>query len=111
MTPSLALCVSGESVLTTMPGCTGHAHEATGFGARSTSTKHMRPFFFFSKVNQLPLDISIHVGVVAYNFLQSTVSLRRLVSVLASPRLCPDQFRGLYNSLVVAISAKERGSC
>ena len=41
--PSLALCVKGESVLTTMPGCTGQAHEATGFGARSTSTRHIRP--------------------------------------------------------------------
>ena len=44
MTPSLALCVSGESVLTTIPGCTGHAQDATGFGALSTSTKHIRPF-------------------------------------------------------------------
>jgi len=43
MTPSRALCVSGESVLTTMPGCTGQAHDATGLGARSTSTRHIRP--------------------------------------------------------------------
>lgn len=42
ITPSLALCVSGEFVLTTMPGCTGHAQDATGFGARSTSTRHIR---------------------------------------------------------------------
>ncbi len=27
-----------------MPGCTGQAQEATGFGARSTSTKHIRQF-------------------------------------------------------------------
>src|SRR3569833_53868 len=44
MTPSRALCVMGELVLTTIPGCTGHAHEATGLGTRSTSTKHMRQF-------------------------------------------------------------------
>lgn len=43
MTPSLALCVMGELVLTTIPGWTGHAHDATGFGARSTSTRHIRP--------------------------------------------------------------------
>jgi len=43
MTPSRALCVSGESVFTTIPGCTGQAHDATGFGARSTSTRHIRP--------------------------------------------------------------------
>lgn len=49
MTPSRALWTSGESVLTTMPGCTGHAHDATGLGARSTSTRHMR---------QLPAIIS-----------------------------------------------------
>lgn len=42
MTPSRALCVSGELVFTTMPGCTGHAQDATGFGAFSTSTKHIR---------------------------------------------------------------------
>lgn len=42
MTPSLALCTSGESVLTTIPGWTGQAHDATGFGALSTSTRHMR---------------------------------------------------------------------
>jgi len=52
MTPSLALCVRGESVLTTIPGWTGQAHDATGLGALSTSTKHIRPgnacesFFF-----------------------------------------------------------------
>jgi hypothetical protein len=33
---------SGEFVLTTMPGCTGQAQEATGFGARSTSTRHIQ---------------------------------------------------------------------
>lgn len=27
-----------------MPGWTGHAHDATGFGARSTSTRHIRQF-------------------------------------------------------------------
>lgn len=43
ITPSRALCVRGESVFTTIPGCTGHAHEATGFGDLSTSTRHMRP--------------------------------------------------------------------
>ena len=32
----------GELVLTTIPGCTGHAHDATGLGERSTSTRHMR---------------------------------------------------------------------
>ena len=42
MMPSRALWTRGESVLTTMPGCTGHAQEATGLGARSTSTKHIR---------------------------------------------------------------------
>ncbi len=42
MIPSLALCVRGEFVLTTMPGCTGQAHDATGFGDLSTSTKHIR---------------------------------------------------------------------
>lgn len=44
MTPSRALCVRGELVLTTMPGWTGQAHDATGFGAFSTSTKHIRQF-------------------------------------------------------------------
>ena len=54
MTPSRALCVRGELVLTTMPGCTGHAQDATGFGALSTSTRHIRQlpaiinFLFFS---------------------------------------------------------------
>jgi hypothetical protein len=44
ITPSRALCVRGELVLTTIPGWTGHAHDATGFGALSTSTKHIRQF-------------------------------------------------------------------
>ena len=32
----------GLSVFTTMPSPTGKAQEATGFGAFSTSTRHMR---------------------------------------------------------------------
>lgn len=44
MTPSLALCVSGLFVLTFIPGCTGHAHDATGLGAFSTSTRHILQF-------------------------------------------------------------------
>ena len=34
----------GELVLTTIPGWTGHAQDATGFGTLSTSTKHIRQF-------------------------------------------------------------------
>jgi hypothetical protein len=65
MTPSLALWTSGEFVLTTMPGWTGHAHDATGLGAFSTSTKHIRPILSVLVVGGQGKD--------AYSFLQSIV--------------------------------------
>lgn len=73
MTPSLALCVSGELVFTTMPGCTGHAQEATGFGTRSTSTRHMRQFpaisSFLHRVSR-----KLFRGVVCLNVLMVAIS-------------------------------------
>src|ERR1700722_15737196 len=42
MMPSRAFIASGELVMTFMPGCTGHAQEATGLGDLSTSTRHIR---------------------------------------------------------------------
>jgi hypothetical protein len=42
MTPSRAFLVSGVSVLIFMPGPAGMAHDATGLGDFSTSTRHMR---------------------------------------------------------------------
>ena len=44
MTPSRAFFVSGLSVKIFISGITGIAHEATGFGAFSTSTRHIRQF-------------------------------------------------------------------
>lgn len=37
ITPSRALCASGVSVKTVMPGWTGQAQDATGFGASGVS--------------------------------------------------------------------------
>ena len=42
MTPSRAFLTSGVSVLIFMPGPAGMAHDATGLGLFSTSTRHMR---------------------------------------------------------------------
>ncbi len=42
MTPSRAFFTSGVSVLIFIPGPAGIAHDATGFGLFSTSTRHMR---------------------------------------------------------------------
>lgn len=62
MTPSLALWTSGEFVFTTIPGCTGQAHEATGFGARSTSTRHIRPIFSVSIHASMAWDEGVWVA-------------------------------------------------
>ena len=42
ITPSRAFFTSGVVVLMFMFGITGIAHDATGFGDFSTSTRHMR---------------------------------------------------------------------
>jgi hypothetical protein len=42
MTPSLASWTKGVFVKTFEPGIAGIAHDATGLGERSTSTKHIR---------------------------------------------------------------------
>ena len=44
MTPLRALCTRSVLVLTTIPSPQGMAQAATGFGARSISTRHMRQF-------------------------------------------------------------------
>ena len=42
ITPSRAFLAFSERVRTIMPSATGMAQDATGFGAFSTSTRHMR---------------------------------------------------------------------
>src|SRR5580698_4187889 len=85
ITPSRALWVSGELVLTTMPGCTGQAHDATGFGALSTSTRHIR---------QLPAIMSFLVRDIV-----SGAFGRRVSGTVAS------------GILMVAISENIHGQC
>jgi hypothetical protein len=43
-TPSRALCTTGVLVLIFILGIAGMAHDATGLGEFTTSTKHMRQF-------------------------------------------------------------------
>ena len=42
ITPRRAFCTPGVLVWITMPSATGMAQDATGLGARSISTRHMR---------------------------------------------------------------------
>jgi hypothetical protein len=44
ITPSRAFLTNGVVVLIAMPGMAGIAHDATGFGAFTTSTRHIRQF-------------------------------------------------------------------
>lgn len=73
ITPSRALCTSGEFVFTTIPGWTGQAHDATGFGARSTSTRHIRP----------TKPVSIPICGLKQRRLERTISRNQQFSLMA----------------------------
>ncbi len=86
MIPSLALCVIGELVLTTIPGWTGHAQEATGFGTRSTSTRHIRqlPAMRSFLGSQRSAHTNIITQLAPLDLLMITVSRDSNSSLLAS---------------------------